>query len=353
MGAQGPAISLLSLCASVPRCLYICLPPWACPRFSHLPPLLQQLLEWNFMAWFGTRSRQRKQELFGVDASKVSSHELLSDEAMPDNHNWCDIDGKSYCTKSLNQHIPQYCGSCWAHGSASALGDRIKIARKAQGIDINLSVQHILNCGGVGSCHGGSVVGPYQWIHSITQSTGSGISYETSNPYLACSSESQVGFCPHADFTCTPENVARTCSTFPPQGKCAALSHYPNATVAEYGSISGQDAMQKEIFARGPIACGIDAAPILNYTSGIAKDAGSFVDHVISVVGWGNDETEGQYWIVQNSWGEYWGEMGYIRVKFGTLHVEDSCAWATLKDFTAPERNNQFHCFEGGENCSP
>ena len=40
----------------------------------------------------------------------------------------------------------------------SAPGDRIKIARKAQGIDINLSVQHILNCGQVGSCHGGSLI---------------------------------------------------------------------------------------------------------------------------------------------------------------------------------------------------
>ena len=109
--------------------------------------------------------------------------------------------------------------------------------------------------------------------------------------------------------------------------------------------------MQKEIFARGPIACGIDAAPILKYTSGIATMAGSQVDHVISVVGWGNDDKEGQYWIVRNSWGEYWGEMGYIRVKFGSLLVESQCAWATLADYTAPEKNNQVHCYEGGENC--
>ena len=94
-------------------------------------------------------------------------------------------------------------------GSVSALGDRIKIARKAQGIDINLSVQHILNCGGVGSCHGGSVVGPYQWIHSISQSTGSGISYGTSQPYVACSSDSKGGLCVGHDWSCTALNTAR------------------------------------------------------------------------------------------------------------------------------------------------
>jgi len=35
--------------------------------------------------------------------------------------------------------------------------DRIKIAQKGKGTDINLSIQYILNCGAesAGSCHGG------------------------------------------------------------------------------------------------------------------------------------------------------------------------------------------------------
>jgi cathepsin X len=42
-------------------------------------------------------------------------------------------------TNIRNQHVPQYCGSCWAHAATSALSDRIKIARNAAWPDINIS----------------------------------------------------------------------------------------------------------------------------------------------------------------------------------------------------------------------
>ena len=56
--------------------------------------------------------------------------------------------------------------SCWAHGAVSSLQDRIKIARKGEGHDINLSIQYILNCGGgtAGSCHGGYHTGVFELI---------------------------------------------------------------------------------------------------------------------------------------------------------------------------------------------
>jgi cathepsin X len=305
----------------------------------------------NAVEFRGEVWTQEQTEKAGIvwrgNSTAVSSHDMLTTpEVMPDNLNWCDKDGKNYCTKSLNQHIPQYCGSCWAHGSVSALGDRVKIARGGSGIEIDLSVQHILNCGGVGSCHGGSVDGPYQWLHKLSES-GTGIAYDTANPYMACSSESQQGFCPHADWTCKPENVARTCSTFPPTGFCAALSKYPNVTISDYGSISGAAAMQKEILNRGPISCGVDAVPLLKYQGGIMSDEGTSVDHVISIVGWGTDPKEGKYWIVRNSWGQFWGEMGYFRAKFGSLQLEQQCSWAVVKDYTT----TNFPCFEDGTNC--
>lgn len=294
----------------------------------------------------------------GNHSQSPNSHDLLGAAETPEKFNWCNFhgegkEGANYCTMSRNQHIPQYCGSCWAHGSVSALADRIKIDRKGQGIDINPSVQHMLNCGGVGSCHGGSVDGPYQWIKKLSTSTNAGISYETSQPYMACSSESTGGFCKHADWTCKPVNVARTCGSFSSEGgDCTGLSNYPNATISEYGSISGESGMKKEILARGPIACGIDAGPLLNFESGVMKKSGGSIDHVISVVGWGVDGQQG-YWWVRNSWGEYWGEMGYVRVAYGSLAVEEQCAWAVPKDYTTLEAGNQVHCHEGGDNCKP
>ena len=47
--------------------------------------------------------------------------------------------------------------------------------------------------------------------------------------------------------------------------------------------------MAAEIMARGPIACGVDANPLLNYTGGIISTAGAGVDHIVSVIGWGTE----------------------------------------------------------------
>ena len=59
-------------------------------------------------------------------------HTYIDAGALPEAFSWGDVDGVSYLTRSLNQHIPQYCGSCWAHGAMSALADRIQIARGEQ-----------------------------------------------------------------------------------------------------------------------------------------------------------------------------------------------------------------------------
>lgn len=237
--------------------------------------------------------------------------------ALPTTWDWRDINGTNYVTLSLNQHIPVYCGSCWAHGSISSVADRIKILRKAAWPDILPSIQVILNCAQdvAGSCDGGDDIGVYQYLKS------NGIPDVTCQQYQA------------KDFACTPINTCRTCD---PSGTCSAVSNYTVYHVSEYGQISGEQAMMAEIYARGPISCGVDADPIETYTGGIFEgDAGdNNINHIIAVVGWGEGlDANGKmtpYWIVRNSWGTYWGEQGFMRLQRGVdaIGIESGCGWA-------------------------
>lgn len=303
-------------------------------------------------------SREKAEKLGVVyrgNGSRSHDQLLRLEGGFPTEFTWCNKAGVSYCTMSRNQHIPQYCGSCWAHAVVSSLADRVKIARKGLGVDINPAVQHILNCGGVGSCCGGDADGAHQWLYNISQQ-GKGISYETSQTYLACSTDSTEGFCSRIDTTCKPINVARTCGSFSAEGgPCSPIEPYPSISISDYGSISGYDAMKSEIFHRGPIACEIDAEPLLNYEKSVIKyTKSSDTDHVVSVVGWGLDAKEGEYWVIRNSWGEYWGEYGFALVAVGSLMVDSHCSWAVVQDYVAPEKSNQNkHCHEGGDNCAP
>ena len=61
--------------------------------------------------------------------------------APPPAWHWGNVSGVNFLTQTKNQHIPQYCGSCWAQAATSSLSDRIKIARRAAWPDINIAPQ--------------------------------------------------------------------------------------------------------------------------------------------------------------------------------------------------------------------
>ena len=125
------------------------------------------------------------------------------------------------------------------------------------------------------SCHGGSHSGVYEFI----QKNGF-VPYETCLPYIACSSESKEGFCKYVDTTCTRENTCKTCDTFAGMGgTCSEIDFFPNATIAEYGTYSIMTSptdivhkIQAEIYARGPVAAGVNAIPLVKYQGGIVNN---------------------------------------------------------------------------------
>ena len=101
---------------------------------------------------------------------------------------------------------------------------------------------------------------------------------------------------------------------------CREIDHFPNATVAEYGTITLNEEnggatrvmkkVQTEIFARGPVAAAINGQALHNYRGGIINDTESSknVTHAVSIIGWDVDKNDGStHYIVRNSWGEYFG----------------------------------------------
>jgi len=128
---------------------------------------------------------------------------------------------------------------------------------------------------------------------------------------------------------CSAANICRNCE----RGKgCFAVTQYKKYTIAQFGAVKGEKDMMAEVYARGPIACGIAANAAFNaYKSGVFEDKTGFktINHAVSIVGWG-EEAGAKYWIARNSFGSAWGEQGLFRIVRGVnnLAIEEACAWA-------------------------
>jgi cathepsin X len=119
--------------------------------------------------------------------SPASDSLALPTDNLPPSWDWRDVGGVDLTSPIRSQYLPQWCGSCWAHGTTSALADRINIARHAAADgpkgSVLLSVQNLLDCGwsdgDTGSCNGGS------WEKSLEYIAQEGITDDSCSPYQA------------------------------------------------------------------------------------------------------------------------------------------------------------------------
>ncbi|UYV65108.1 hypothetical protein LAZ67_3003147, partial [Cordylochernes scorpioides] len=196
---------------------------------------------------------------------------------LPESVDWRE---KGYVTKVKNQGN---CGSCWAYSATGALEGQ---HYRATGKLVSLSEQELVDCSideGNAGCSGGLITQAYEYIMK-----NGGIHSEESYPYKARN---------------------ETCK-YSRKGISASIATYMNLPVGD------ESALKEAVALQGPIAVAIDVLTLQYYKEGIYDEplcTPIWLNHAVLVVGYGSENGK-DYWLVKNSWGDSWGEDGYIRM---------------------------------------
>jgi len=199
------------------------------------------------------------------------------------------------------------CGSCWTFAAAETLESHYAIST---GRLNELSQQHIIDCvpnpqdcGGQGGCTGGTVELAYQTLMDNNTAAG-GLATEWTYPYRSYYAD---------NFTCSYNRTRN-----PVAARVLGYKALPTNQLKP---------LMNAVATLGPIAISVDASAWSSYESGVfdgCNQTNPDIDHAVQLVGYGTDNTLGNYWLVRNSWGPRWGEKGYIRIK-RTDNEESRC----------------------------
>ncbi len=179
------------------------------------------------------------------------------------------------------------CGSCWAFSGVGAIEASLLMNNQSASLSEQFYVDcapNPDNCGGTGGCSG--------------------------------STQPQLFAFAQTDGAMSEDDYTYTAAT----GTCQEASYTSVASIEGYGIVpsnAGEAVLKSYLLKYGPIAVSVDASKWSSYAGGVFSyaDCGTDIDHAVLLTGYGTDEALGMdYWSIKNSWGDSWGEDGYIRI---------------------------------------
>lgn len=265
--------------------------------------------------------RPTKTQIHNEKQAQRFLNQILNDDSdpIPESVDWTESPGRVSQVK--NQGL---CGSCWAFAAVGALEGQELVRNVSIESLVELSEQNLLDCVTKDTgCDGGHFGDAFDYVRDA-----SGVESELKYPY-----EMKQGKCRF-------------------QKELAVIANKGQATLP----MGDEESLKKVVAKYGPVAVSISAGDkLFDYNAGVYVDkcanSRESLVHSMLLVGYGRDDEGGDFWKVvsnincqlacnlhhltdilqlrtqKNSWGEFWGENGYIR---WARNRNNQCGIATL-----------------------
>jgi len=234
----------------------------------------------SLCGWVNMRDSGRE------DGTGKTSSLVTLGVTLPNTFDWMNL------TSARSSKDQGTCGSCWAIATASVLETHYEIHVGSPAKLRSFSTQEVISCtpnpqecGGKGGCKGATVELGLNWVLQHGCSTMAEVPYKAK------------------DSPCTKKaNSLVTGASFGMRGYHMLPRNL-------------EQPLAEALVKHGPVAISVSAGAWFEYLGGIfdscAKDC--VVDHAVTLFGYSAQGTT-KYWLIRNSWGESWGEKGFIRV---------------------------------------
>ncbi|MEK7202408.1 MAG: C1 family peptidase [Patescibacteria group bacterium] len=204
---------------------------------------------------------------------KTNSYKVDSNTTLPKVFDWRNWHGGNFVTSVKDQDDPVTCGSCWAFAAIASIESAANI-RFNQPVDRDLSEQQLVTALPK-YCQEGWPTSVYEYAKVIDILT------EAEHPYFADSAD-------HRTSVLDPTNHIQIIGSRSTSG------------------FSKAETIIKNLIRRSPQTIWIPS-----------------LEHIMTIVGYDIDPEGYVTWHMKNSWGQRWGEEGYVRMTLSNSVVKE------------------------------